>query len=61
VREILVDCDQDCLILMVKVDQGQCHVGYQSCFYRRIQPGTKDKLEFIAQPVYDPDEAYDKK
>jgi phosphoribosyl-AMP cyclohydrolase len=32
VQKILVDCDQDCLILKVSVDQGQCHVGYQSCF-----------------------------
>jgi len=32
VEQILVDCDQDCLILKVKVDTGQCHVGYQSCF-----------------------------
>lgn len=32
VQQILVDCDQDCLILKVTVDQGQCHVGYNSCF-----------------------------
>ncbi len=36
VEQILVDCDQDCLILKVSVDAGQCHVGYQSCFYRAI-------------------------
>jgi len=34
VEQILVDCDQDCLILKVAVDAGQCHVGYRSCFYR---------------------------
>ena len=37
VLQILTDCDQDCLILKVKVDQGQCHVGYQSCFYRALK------------------------
>ncbi len=26
VEQILVDCDQDCLVLKVKVDAGQCHV-----------------------------------
>ncbi len=31
VEQILVDCDQDCLILKVAVDAGQCHTGYQSC------------------------------
>ena len=61
VRQILVDCDQDCLILKVTVNQGQCHTGYQSCFYRAIKPETEDQLEFIAEPVYDPAQAYKKK
>lgn len=60
VRQILVDCDQDCLILKVTVDQGQCHVGYQSCFYRAIKKNTADTLEFIAEKVYDPAQAYKK-
>ena len=60
VKEILVDCDQDCLILKVTVDQGQCHVGYQSCFYRRVKPGTEAELEFVAEPVYDPNDVYKK-
>lgn len=58
VKEILVDCDQDCLILKVSVDSGQCHVGYQSCFYRRVKPASNSELEFIAEPVYDPNEVY---
>jgi phosphoribosyl-AMP cyclohydrolase len=60
VDEIRVDCDQDCLILKVTVDQGQCHVGYQSCFYRKIATGSQTDLQFIADPVYDPQEAYNK-
>jgi len=60
VRQILVDCDQDCLILKVEVSSGQCHVGYQSCFYRALKSGGS-KLEFIAEKVYDPREAYKKK
>ncbi|MHC4370489.1 MAG: phosphoribosyl-AMP cyclohydrolase, partial [Planctomycetota bacterium] len=59
VEQILVDCDQDCLILRVSVDQGQCHVGYQSCFYRAVT-GSDKKLEFVAEKVYDPKEAYKK-
>jgi len=58
VKEILVDCDQDCLILKVEVDAGQCHVGYQSCFYRRVKPGNGSELELIAKPVYNPDDVY---
>ena len=60
VLEILTDCDQDCLILKVQVDAGQCHVGYQSCFYRRLKAGSDSELEFIAEPVYDPSAAYKK-
>lgn len=60
VQQILVDCDQDCLILKVTVDQGQCHVGYQSCFYRAVINSTPDLLKFIAEKVYDPKQAYKK-
>jgi len=38
VREIRVDCDQDCLLLVVDVggDAGCCHTGRADCFYRRV-------------------------
>jgi phosphoribosyl-AMP cyclohydrolase len=60
VQKILVDCDQDCLILKVSVDAGQCHVGYQSCFYRTVKPGSEVDLETIATKVYDPKTTYKK-
>lgn len=39
VRQILVDCDQDCLWLKVDVaDEGPaCHTGRRSCFYRQVE------------------------
>jgi phosphoribosyl-AMP cyclohydrolase len=60
VRQILVDCDQDCLILKVNVEAGQCHTGYQSCFYRALKKDSREKLEFIAEKVYDPEKTYKK-
>jgi len=60
VKQILVDCDQDCLILKVTVDQGQCHVGYQSCFYRALEKSADNQLKFVAEKVYDPAQAYKK-
>jgi phosphoribosyl-AMP cyclohydrolase len=44
VREIRVDCDQDCLILLVEVggDGGCCHTGSKQCFYRRLGPVNAD-------------------
>ncbi len=58
VEQILVDCDQDCIILKVTVDAGQCHVGYQSCFYRALKPGSDKELEYIAEKVFDPKKTY---
>jgi phosphoribosyl-AMP cyclohydrolase len=61
VEQILVDCDQDCLILKVTVDAGQCHVGYRSCFYRALlKDNTDKKLEFIGDLTYDPNKIYGK-
>jgi len=63
VEQILVDCDQDCLILKVTVDTGQCHAGYQSCFYRALKKGSSKELkelEFIAEKVYNPKKTYKK-
>src|SRR5215218_4336675 len=44
VREIRVDCDQDCLLLEVDVggDGGTCHTGRRDCFYRRITASGAD-------------------
>jgi phosphoribosyl-AMP cyclohydrolase len=58
VEQILVDCDQDCIILKVSVDAGQCHVGYQSCFYRALKVGRDKELENIAEKVFDPKKTY---
>lgn len=37
-QDMRVDCDQDCLLLFVKVggDGGCCHTGRTSCFYRIV-------------------------
>jgi phosphoribosyl-AMP cyclohydrolase len=41
VVELLVDCDQDALVMKVRVaGTGQaCHTGRRSCFYRRLPLG----------------------
>ncbi len=43
VVEVLVDCDQDCLVMKVEAKGGQCHVGYSGCFYRRVKKGSPDQ------------------
>ena len=41
VVELRVDCDQDAVLLKVRVggDGGACHVGFRSCFYRVYEDG----------------------
>jgi phosphoribosyl-AMP cyclohydrolase len=47
VREIRIDCDQDAVWLKVTPggDGGACHVGFRSCFYRRIADGELVQTE----------------
>ncbi len=69
VKELLVDDDQDCIWLRVEVAGGaSCHVGYRSCFYRRIPVGQEyaDKAAAGHIPlvwtdtdkVFDPEDVY---
>ena len=37
VREILVDCDADTLLLKVEAAGPACHTGALSCFYRKLE------------------------
>ena len=60
VEQILVDCDQDCLVLKVAVDAAQCHVGYQTCFYRVLKKESGKELVFIAEKVFDHKKIYKK-
>jgi phosphoribosyl-AMP cyclohydrolase len=64
VRELLIDDDQDCIWLRVDVagSGASCHVGYRSCFYRRVPLGEAtagEPLEFTdTEKVFDPAEVY---
>ncbi|KQM17478.1 phosphoribosyl-AMP cyclohydrolase [Novosphingobium sp. Leaf2] len=45
VQEIRVDCDQDALQLLVTPEGPACHTGARSCFYRRLDGDTLERLE----------------
>ena len=58
VREILVDCDTDTVLLKVhQIGGAACHEGYASCFFRRVEG---DGLTVIGERVFDPREVYKK-
>src|SRR3989344_4681223 len=59
-KEIYVDCDQDCLLAKVEqIGDAACHTGMRSCFYRRVQ--NNGKLEAVGKKVFDPEKVYKKK
>jgi phosphoribosyl-AMP cyclohydrolase len=56
VREVRVDCDQDALLLQADLKgPGCCHLGYKSCFFRKLTPEGE---ELIAKREFDPAEVY---
>lgn len=57
-RQIFYDCDAD--TILVKVEQvggAACHEGYESCFFREINPDT-GLGTVIADRVFDPKKVY---
>ncbi len=69
VRDLFIDDDQDCVWLRVDVAGGaSCHVGYRSCFYRKVPVGTDFEnkqaeghveLEWTeTEKVFDPEDVY---
>ena len=55
-REIRVDCDQDALLIQADLaGPGCCHMGYRSCFFRKV---TANGEEIILQREFDPARVY---
>lgn len=60
VRALLIDDDQDCVWMRVDVaaSGASCHVGYRSCFYRKVPLGDDaagKPLEFTEnEKLFDP-------
>ncbi len=69
VEELRIDCDQDAVWLKVRVGGtgASCHVGYKSCFFRRIPLGTGTEVAALkldlaeAEKRFDPAKVYGKK
>ena len=45
VEKVLVDCDMDCVLYMVRQEGAACHTGNFSCFYRRLNRNGELKDE----------------
>lgn len=45
VRDILVDCDQDALVLLCDPAGPACHTGATNCFYRRLEGEALSRID----------------
>src|SRR5438128_7511736 len=56
VREILIDCDADTILLKVhQVGGAACHEGFLSCFFRKLEG---EELKVVGERVFDPKQVY---
>ncbi len=58
VKEILIDCDLDTILIKVIQTGGACHMGYRTCFFREIT-GNLEDLKIVKEKVFDPDKVYE--
>lgn len=58
VKEVRIDCDDDTVLLKVEqIGGAACHLGYKSCFFKKVANGT---VRITAQRIFDPKEVYNK-
>jgi len=56
VHEVRVDCDHDALLIQADLaGPGCCHMGYKSCFFRKL---TAKGEEIILEREFDPEKVY---
>jgi phosphoribosyl-AMP cyclohydrolase len=61
VDEIRIDCDQDAVLLKVRVSgaDATCHTGRRSCFFRKVVTSDGSiRLEIGSEPLFDPASVY---
>ena len=42
--DLRVDCDRDCLLLIVRQEGPACHTNRESCFYTAVRDGSEVEL-----------------
>jgi phosphoribosyl-AMP cyclohydrolase len=58
VKEIRIDCDDDTVLLKVEqIGGAACHMGYKSCFFKKIEDGA---TRIMGEPIFNPEEVYKK-
>ena len=56
IKAVFIDCDNDTILLQVKqLGEAACHMGYKSCFYRKLERGD---FVVVGEKIFNPKEVY---
>jgi len=55
IEDIFIDCDMDTVLIQVTQHGAACHMGYRSCFFRKLDGPT---WKICQERVFDPDQVY---
>jgi phosphoribosyl-AMP cyclohydrolase len=47
-RELRIDCDRDCVLLIVEQEGPACHTNRRSCFYTTVREGRE---HILSEPI----------
>ena len=57
VRQVLVDCEGQSLVLMVSQRVAACHAGYFTCYFRRLE--KNGRITSVGRRIFDPAKVYE--
>jgi phosphoribosyl-AMP cyclohydrolase len=60
VKDLAFDCDGDTLLIQVEQIGAACHEGYQSCFFRSVEPQSS-AVNITEERLQSPEQIYGKK
>lgn len=56
VKSVFIDCDEDTILLQVRqIGDAACHMGYMSCFYRKL---SGEDFVVVGEKIFNPEDVY---
>ena len=55
IKEIMIDCDNDSILIKIRQVGAACHKGYYSCFYKEFDDG---RFRVKGKKLFNPEEVY---
>ncbi len=56
IKGITLDCDNDAVLYIIKQEVAACHMGYRTCFYRKLS--DSGELQITEAKVFEPSDVY---